>query len=231
MTEMINIFDYDNAFYNMVRKILYFIELSILWVFFSLPVITIGSASAALYYSIVKAVRREYSYPAREFFRAFRANLKNGIIITILLLLAGITSGLADVVILFPSFKLETVLDYLLIALFVIKVYLFLGVLLHIFPLMSRFENGVIRLMEKALMLTVRHFVKTFFLIVLFVIIAVVLKGEILFAAIVPALYYWEKSFLLEPMYQKYYPPQKLECANGIADTWYADRDKAKDIP
>lgn len=218
---MTNLWNPDNTFFSMIRKLLYLMELSIIWVLLCLPVITIGPASAALYYSVVKAVRRERSYPVKEFFRAFRANLKRGMVITVLLLAAGIASGCADYIILLPCLRLEHLQDYLLVVLFIIKIYLFLGVLTHIFPLISRFETGTIKLVESALLLTVRHFFRTLLQIGLLLVVVLAVWAEESLLVIVPAVYYLTKSFLLEPIYQKYYAAQDLDGTNGIADAWY----------
>ena len=53
--------------------------LSILWIFLCMPVITIGPATAALYYTVVKCVRRREGGTFGHYFRSFRDNLKTGL--------------------------------------------------------------------------------------------------------------------------------------------------------
>lgn len=55
------------------------IALSVLWLLGCIPVITIASSTAALYYAVVKSVRRGQGSAVKEFWRSFRFNLSRGI--------------------------------------------------------------------------------------------------------------------------------------------------------
>jgi len=68
-------------------------SLSLLWILFSLPVITSGAASAALYYSVRRRFQLGYSTPSRDFMKSFRQNLKQGIVINLLFLIYGSVTG------------------------------------------------------------------------------------------------------------------------------------------
>ena len=59
------------SFLNLLGQL---ILLSILWTICSLPVITIGASSAALYYTVVKVLRRNQDSLFAAFFREFRGN-------------------------------------------------------------------------------------------------------------------------------------------------------------
>ncbi|MDO4488184.1 MAG: YesL family protein [Eubacteriales bacterium] len=61
--------------------------LSCLFILTCLPVITIGPSIAALYYTITKVFYREEGYLGRSYFNSFRENLKQGIVLTLILLL------------------------------------------------------------------------------------------------------------------------------------------------
>lgn len=58
------------------------IMLSVLWMLGCVPVITAGTSTAALYYAVIKSVRRGHGSSVREFFRSYRANLVRGIGVT-----------------------------------------------------------------------------------------------------------------------------------------------------
>ena len=72
------------------------IWLGILWLLCSLPIVTLGAASTALYYSMVKCVRHERGHATREFFRAFRLNFRQATLLW-LLCLGVLALGLADI--------------------------------------------------------------------------------------------------------------------------------------
>lgn len=50
----------------------------LLFILCSIPVVTAGAASAALYYTVCKAIRHERGGVAKTFFSAFRDNFKTG---------------------------------------------------------------------------------------------------------------------------------------------------------
>ena len=52
--------------------------LSVLWMLLMLPVVTSVSATASLYYAVMKAVRRDRGDPVKEFFSCFRRTWKTG---------------------------------------------------------------------------------------------------------------------------------------------------------
>lgn len=60
------------------------IVLSALWLLGCIPVVTIGTSSAALYYAVIKSVRRGQGHAAAEFLKSYRANLGRGIGVTVL---------------------------------------------------------------------------------------------------------------------------------------------------
>lgn len=65
------------------------ILLSLCWIVGSLPVITLGTSTTALYYAVMKSIRRERGYGVSEFWRSYKANLGRGILATVPMLLLG----------------------------------------------------------------------------------------------------------------------------------------------
>ena len=70
-----------------MKKALTVLGLGALAALCSLPVITLGGAASALYYSLAKCVRRGRERPWREFFRAFRQNFATGAALSLILAL------------------------------------------------------------------------------------------------------------------------------------------------
>jgi len=81
------LFSYNSKFNQKVNQILDCIFLSILWIVFSLPVITIGASTVALYHSVHKVIRREEGRIWLEFWRAFRRDIKRATLLWLLMLL------------------------------------------------------------------------------------------------------------------------------------------------
>lgn len=71
-------FHWEGPLMDFLEKTGQLIVVSCLWILGCLPVITIGASTTALYYAVVKAVRRGQGSPVEEFLRSFRSNLLRG---------------------------------------------------------------------------------------------------------------------------------------------------------
>ena len=71
---MRGIFGSDSRLMKVLGKIFDIGYLSIVFIIFSLPVVTIGASLTALYYAVVKVIRRDRGYVFQEFFRSFKLN-------------------------------------------------------------------------------------------------------------------------------------------------------------
>lgn len=77
----------NNRFFKLGGKLGDVMILSLLWLLCSLPVVTVGASTAALYFSVIKCLREKTEERPKDlFFRAFRANAKQGIIATVIYL-------------------------------------------------------------------------------------------------------------------------------------------------
>ena len=76
-------FDVNNSVWSFVGKIFDAFVLHLMWVLCCLPVVTAGPSTAALYYALIKDVRDEEGHYVRAFFKSFRTNLRQGMIIGI----------------------------------------------------------------------------------------------------------------------------------------------------
>lgn len=107
----------------------------LLWLLCSLPVVTLGASSTALYYAVVKCIRHERGGLTKSFFRAFRRDFKTATLIWLIFLAAGVLFA-ADI----RAFSqmngpLSTVGKILLLAL--------LALFPWVFAFISRFSNTV----------------------------------------------------------------------------------------
>ena len=60
------------------------LALSVLWLLCSIPVLTLGAATTALYDSVVRCIRYKQSGPYERFFRTFKNELVPGLLLTLL---------------------------------------------------------------------------------------------------------------------------------------------------
>ncbi len=137
-------FSYESKFSQLLLKLCYACYLNLLWAVCSLPIVTIGASTTALYYACLKIIRGEESYAGKMFYRAFKENFKQATVLWLILLGLGIFLG-ADGYILYHlrlmSEGTMSVLWTLILAL-VIGAGVFLVIELEmIFPLLASVEN------------------------------------------------------------------------------------------
>lgn len=70
-----------NKFNEIFGKLTDIIYLSVLWIVFALPIVTMGAATTALYHTVTKTFLDGRSYITREFRYAFKSNFKQSTIV------------------------------------------------------------------------------------------------------------------------------------------------------
>ena len=76
----------DSKIYSILNKLAFLVELNLLVVLCSLPVVTAGAAFCSMHAVLLKIYRGEESRIGLDFFRAMKENLKNGTALWLLLL-------------------------------------------------------------------------------------------------------------------------------------------------
>lgn len=151
------IFNYDNVVFRTIMKIGYIWWLNILWVIFSLPVVTIGASTTALLYSCMK-LKKEEGYCTKNFLKSFKENFKQSTVIFLLFVLVG---ALLAVNLVFWNQTGGTVGKTVKMFVIAMMVPYFLD-LLYVFAVQARFVNTVKRTIQYAFVLSVKNFVWTF---------------------------------------------------------------------
>lgn len=74
-------FNYDNKVFEFINKVVDTMFATLLWVAFSLPVITLGASTTAFYETVHKVLRKNKGYLWRTFWTTFIANFKRSTIV------------------------------------------------------------------------------------------------------------------------------------------------------
>ena len=132
-----NIFYMNSLFARGIGKLVQMLYAGFLWFLFSLPVVTVGAASTALYEVMMKAAKEEEGYIGKSFLYAFRNNFKKSTYVWLPILAAEIIF----VVNLFyyavlggGNYPVQSVVFFLLLL-------AGLAVYSYAFPILARFEN------------------------------------------------------------------------------------------
>lgn len=181
------------------------VGLSVLWIFLCLPAVTVGPATAALYYTVVKCVRGRETGAFGEYLHSFRANFKVGVKVSLiviplfLLLLGGYR------IVLWYGTRLGGA-AYILYVAYYFALVLPAGVLCWLFPLLGRFEYGVRGLFRTALQLTIAHLPSTVIIVLLTAQSAVFCLNRWWPVVFLPTVAVLLVSLFTERIFQKYVP-------------------------
>ncbi|MBQ6311850.1 MAG: YesL family protein [Lachnospiraceae bacterium] len=156
---MRSVFDPESPILQFITKIVYSVWLNILWFVCSLPVVTIGPSTTALFYACQKMARDEEGYITRSFFHSFRENLKQGICIG--LIMTGSGAFLCfDAFVLLRLYK-TSAFWAVLSAAFLVACAAWFIVLMWIFPLLAHFNNTTAAMFKNAIMIGMRFLLCT----------------------------------------------------------------------
>ncbi len=198
-------FNIEGKMFSGLSKIFDIVFLSVLWFIFCIPILTIGPATTALYYTTVKVIRKDRGYVWKEFWYAFKTNFVTGLIYTIVLVVAivGLYYGLT-----LTANSKDTILQIAHYT-YIIASFLLACLYVFFFPILSRFSLERLQLMRMSLFLSIRHLLTTVALLLIIFIggFAVVMIYPLIF--IVPGAVTFLCTLLIERVFKKYQP--KLE--------------------
>ncbi|WP_058486630.1 YesL family protein [Defluviitalea phaphyphila] len=158
-------FDLDGPFNRIGTLIFDLIALNIIWFIFSIPIITIGASTTALFYATGKKVRKEDGYIFRDFWKSFKMNFKQSTIIWIIMLIMAfiIWFNLNNLWVFGNMQKFFVIFQYAILIQFII-----IGI--YIFPLLSRFYVTVPGVFKMSFIIGNRHILTTIICVALLVI-------------------------------------------------------------
>lgn len=152
-----NLFKIDSPVFNGLSRIFDIMFLNILWVLCSIPMITIGASTTALYYCMLKINRESDTGIAKMFFKSFRQNFKQGCILTIIFAASGL--------ILYIDFQACALMEGIFGRIIKILILVFLivwGIIVsYAFPLLAQFENSIVHVLKNSLLLSIMNIGKT----------------------------------------------------------------------
>ncbi|MGI6577855.1 MAG: YesL family protein [Eubacteriales bacterium] len=194
-------FQYDSPVMALLRGILNYVQLSLLWILFSLPILTIGASTSALYYATKNVLLEEKGYLFSTFWKGFRKNFKQSTILWVCLAVAGILiwqdirimRAISDAA---WSIALQYV-QYLIALLLTI-------IFLYGMPHIARFNNSLRQIVRNSILLGIRHLFNTVFILLLIAAGAISVWLLNVLLIIMPALImaFWCKR--LEKVFSKY---------------------------
>lgn len=200
--------------YEAISALIDLIYVGILWLLCSLPLVTLGASTTALYYAVVKCIRHNRGGLTTTFFRGFRTNFRQATLVWLLLLLYLLVMA-ADAYTLgkmgLGSGGFLYVLSRLL---FLPPLFLFPWV----FPYLSRFENSLSGSLKFCLLLLLRFPLRSLLLAAELLAFLLVSWLQPMLFPLLPGAVCLIMSLSIEPVFRIFQPDAPED---GSIDTWY----------
>lgn len=129
--------------------------LNVLWLICSIPIVTIGASTTALYSVMLKVINKEEGPIVRSFFAAFKSNFIQATVAWLIIAAALVGIGCELVYSYACGFEGGLALFYLILG--VMELMVVCLVLPFVFPLIARFENTLWNTFKNAFLLSVSN--------------------------------------------------------------------------
>lgn len=194
-------FSLDGPFYKFGSMLADVMILSFVWLFFSIPIFTIGASTTALFYVTTRRISNKEGYLLRDFWKSFRQNFLQAtacwmlLVLLFIILLINIRNiniiGTMRVVVL--PFQYCFALELFLMS-------------IYVFPIIARFDLKFKELVKTAFFMANKHIFTSITCVVTGGAIWVGIYYYPLFAVIAIGVYAFAISYFIMRVFKKYRP-------------------------
>lgn len=200
---MINIFDTEGFLYKVGTVLADIFLLSFLWLIFSIPIITAGASTTAVYYVCTKKAAGTDAYVLKGFLKSF---IQNFLVSTLVFVILSLTGG-----VLWINFHALTQVDLgmlqipVRVALSIVLIQI-IFVSMYVFPIISRFDVTATGALKSALQLSNGHLFLTITSFVLMIAVCIITIFIPFLSIFIPGIFGYFSAILLVRIFQKYNP-------------------------
>lgn len=156
---MNQLFNPESKVMRTIAKLADTVLLNLLWLIFSLPVLTAGAATTALFDISIKMVNDEEGSLIGGFVCSFKNNLRSTARTWLILLAGGAVLAFDGYI--FYHLRFDHPFWTVLTAIYLVAVGAYLLILMYVFPLMAKFENTPLAMIRNSLMIGMRFLLCT----------------------------------------------------------------------
>ncbi len=195
---------------NLIGRVFDYILVGVFWILGSLPIVTVGASTAALYSMVLRMQRGEDDKLLREFIAAFRENFRQGSLLWLMQLLLGAFLAL-DIYFYLLWAAAGEIVGMILLAAFLLATVAYCGTFLYVYGYIARFRCAIPGAVRNCFLLSMRHFPYTLLMLASEAAFTVLgfLTGAGLLA--IPAATAYVHGLCLERVFQKYIPKREHE--------------------
>ena len=159
---MAGFFSTDSKLYRFMCRLTDLVKLNFLWLVFSLPIVTIGISTIAAHYVALKIAEGQEGYIFRDFIKAFKENVKQGIPMSFISVIC--------IWALYLDFQLiananEHQVLFLITG--IVAAYIFVFTMLYAFALLARYENTLLNTLRNGFNISMRYFLRSALLVII----------------------------------------------------------------
>ena len=216
----------DNGIMRALSKLFDMGVLTLIYLVFCIPIVTIGAATTSLYYVSAKVLRHNRSYIWTEFWRSFKMNFLQSTIVWVIV-------AIVSVLLVF-NMQIVGVTDAAsskggyLAGVYIAMLFIVICISCYIFPFISRFSMKLSQIFRLSLYCAFRHFLHTLMMlgiltgVAALIYLAMVTNIIILFI-FVPALAGFVYTFPMEHIMKKYMPKEEAKYTEDGEEIvpWY----------
>ena len=200
-------FNPDNWLWRGFGRLADFFILSVLWMICSIPVVTIGAASIALYDTVAHCFRYQEGEMVRRFFRTFKQELLRGILITVIWAVVGYLFNVSYQILV--QMGNDNSVWGIISVVYFFSLSIPLGIGCWALGLESRFSYGFGQLHKNAIIFTLAYLPRTIAIVVIFVLGLNMLYIMPFLVMLLPAIMVNLQSMFMEPVFRKYMPDEE----------------------
>lgn len=210
-------FGYENKFFRIAGKVVDGFYVSVLWLLFSIPIVTLHTASVALYYTVHKSLHGDRGYIWQNFWGAFKSNFKQTTKIW-LVMLCTLAFLFADYRITYIAVEQGMPFRFLCYV-FLFFMFFWAAWDIVLFAYSARFENSMKDTMKNAAVIALLHLPWSLLMIVL--LLAVLLAIYLVPPAVLllPAGFVYVCEMILERIFCKYMSPEDLKKEERLTES------------
>lgn len=205
----------DSLFSRFMNTLADILLTGILWLVCCIPLITIGAASTAAYYTMAKCVRHKTGYIHKEYFHSFKANFKQATLLHLPILIAEVILAMD----LWYLWTYDTKLNSMLFIIICGITFLLLCVVAMLWPILSRFTKKNTELIRTTAFVAFHYLPITVGILLMFAVACVGIWLMPWAILVIPGVYLWGYSYPMEIILKRLMP--KPEEGSEEADKWY----------
>jgi len=199
---MRDFFSLDGAFNRYGSYVADIVILSLMWIIFSIPIITAGAATSALFYVTTRRIAGREGYITSDFWEGFKSSFKRATILWLIILVLVLLA-------IFNLFNLDLVggMVNLILPAQVILLAQIALISVFLFPATARFDMGVVQTVKSCFYMANRHLLTSLTCVLLMVVLiaaSIFVHGLITF--LIPGIYAMLSSYLIMRIFKRYRP-------------------------